>query len=116
MAQNHSEKSSLTIGGLSAILASACCLGPLVLVSIGLSGVWIGQLTRLEPLRPWFLIVSMLALVFAYRGIFRPASACGPDQVCATPAVRRVYKALFGIVAALVLIAFGFPYAAPWFY
>jgi mercuric ion transport protein len=112
----NSEKSTLVIGGLAAVLASACCLGPLILVSIGLSGAWIGQLTRLEPFRPWFLAVSVIALVFAYRRIFRPVAACAPGEVCAVPSVRRAYRRLFWIVVTLVLVAFGFPYVAPWFY
>jgi MerT mercuric transport protein len=32
---------ALFVGGLAAILASTCCLGPLVLVAVGLSGAWI---------------------------------------------------------------------------
>ncbi|WP_329743437.1 mercuric ion transporter MerT [Dyella sp. A6] len=111
-----SEKSTLAIGGLAAVLASACCLGPLILISVGLSGAWIGQLTRLEPFRPWLLAISTIALVVAYRQLFHPAAACEPGKVCAVPSVRRAYHWLFWIVAALVLIAFGFPYVAPWFY
>lgn len=110
------EKSTLAIGGLAAILASACCLGPLILISIGLSGAWIGQLTWLEPFRPWFLAISVVAMMIASRPLFRPAAACEPETVCAAPSVRRGYRWLFWIVVALVLIAFGFPYAAPWFY
>lgn len=115
MAKNH-EKSALAIGGLAAVLASTCCLGPLILVSIGLSGAWIGQLTRLEPFRPWFLAISMIALALAYRRIFRPAATCQPGEVCAIPSVQRAYRWVFWIVAALVLVAFGFPSVAPWFY
>ncbi|EMR15037.1 mercuric transport protein, partial [Klebsiella quasipneumoniae] len=29
-----------------------CCLGPLVLIALGFSGAWIGNLTVLEPYRP----------------------------------------------------------------
>lgn len=116
MTQRAGEKSTLAIGGLAAILASACCLGPLILVSIGLSGAWIGQLTRLEPFRPLFLAASLIALVFAYRRIYRAVAACQPGEVCAMPTVRRAYKRVFWIVVALVLIAFGFPYVAPLFY
>lgn len=112
----NSERSTLAIGGFAAVLASACCLGPLILVSIGLSGAWIGQLTRLEPFRPWFLIISVIALVFAYRRIFRSVADCAPGEVCAAPTVRRAYRWLFWLVAVLVLVAFGFPYVAPWFY
>lgn len=116
MTQRAGGKSTLAIGGLAAILASACCLGPLILVSIGLSGAWIGQLTRLEPFRPLFLAASLIALVFACRRIYRPVTACQPGEVCAIPTVRRAYKLVFWIVVALALIAFGFPYVAPLFY
>jgi len=34
----------LAAGGIAAILASTCCLGPLVLVLLGFSGAWIGNL------------------------------------------------------------------------
>ena len=58
-------------GGTAAILASTCCLGPLVLVTLGISGAWIGNLTATEPYRPIFSGVALVALLFALRGIFR---------------------------------------------
>ncbi|MEB7647603.1 mercuric transporter MerT family protein, partial [Enterobacter hormaechei] len=36
-------RGALFAGGLAAILASACCLGPLVLIALGFSGAWIGN-------------------------------------------------------------------------
>lgn len=39
----------LAIGGITAVLASTCCLGPLILVLLGFSGAWIGNLSTLEP-------------------------------------------------------------------
>ena len=116
MSQLTVEKSALATGGLAAILASACCLGPLVLVSVGLSGAWIGNLTRLEPFRPIFIGAALVAMFFAYRRIFRPATDCKTGEICALPESRRVYKIIFWLVAALILIALGFPYAAPYFY
>ncbi|WP_263356594.1 mercuric ion transporter MerT [Acidicapsa ligni] len=106
----------LAAGGAAAILASTCCLGPLVLVLLGFSGAWIGNLTRLEPYRPYFLLGAIIALVFAARRIFRSASACKPDEVCALPRTRRLYKLLFGITVLLVLVAVAFPYVAKFFY
>ena len=107
---------ALLVGGLAAILASTCCLGPLVLVGLGLSGAWIGNLTLLEPYRPLFIAGSLVALFFAGRGIFRPAHACEPGEACAVPRTRRVYKILFWMVSALVLVALVYPYAAKLFY
>ena len=106
----------LFVGGLAAILASTCCLGPLVLVALGLSGAWIGNLTRLEPYRPFFIVGAVIALFIAGRQIFRPAQACQPGEVCAVPRTRRIYKIVFGIVSVLVLIALVFPYVVKFFY
>ena len=49
MSEPQNGRGALFAGGLAAILASACCLGPLVLVTLGFSGAWIGNLTVLEP-------------------------------------------------------------------
>ncbi len=111
-----SSSGALLAGGLSAILASSCCLGPLVLVSLGVSGAWIGNLTRLEPYRPYFLLVAVIALIFAGRRIFRPTHACNPGEVCALPKTRRLYRMMFGITVLLVLVAVTFPYVARFFY
>lgn len=97
-------------------LASACCLGPLVLVALGFSGAWIGNLTMLEPYRPLFIGAALVALFFAWRSIFRPVQACKPGEVCAASQVRTAYKVVFWIVAAPVLVALAFPYVLPLFY
>lgn len=111
-----SESSVLVVGGLAAVLASTCCLGPLILVTLGFSGAWIGNLALLEPYRLWFIAAALVALFFAGRRIFRRAEACAPGEVCALPNVRRAYKVLFGVVAALVVVAFAYPYLARFFY
>src|SRR5437899_260091 len=107
---------ALFLGGLAAILASTCCFGPLVLVAVGLSGAWIGNLTRLEPYRPFFIAAALVALFFAGQRIFRPARACGPGEICAVPRTRKIYKVVFGIVSLLVLIALVFPDVVKFFY
>ncbi len=107
---------ALFVGGFAAVLASTCCLGPLLLVALGLSGAWIGNLTRLEPYRPFFIAAALVALFFAGRRIFRPAQACEPGEVCAVPRTRQIYKILFVTVSVLVLIALVFPYVLKLFY
>ena len=111
-APNRTGSGALLVGGLAAILASTCCLGPLVLVALGLSGAWIGNLTLLEPYRPFLIAGALVALFFAGRRIFRPVKACQAGEVCAVPGTRRLYKIAFGIVSALVLAALVFPYVA----
>ena len=110
------ESSTLAVGGVAAVLASTCCLGPLVLVALGFSGAWIGNLATLEPYRPWFIATAVVALFFAGRRIFRKAEACSPGEICALPQMRRAYKAIFGVVTALVVVTLAFPYVARFFY
>jgi mercuric ion transport protein len=47
-------KNSLVAGILAALGASACCVGPLLLLTLGIGGAWVGRLTVLEPYRPYF--------------------------------------------------------------
>jgi mercuric ion transport protein len=110
------RKGPLLVGGLAAILASTCCLGPLILVTLGFSGAWIGNLTALEPYRPLFIGVALIALFFAHRRIYRPAKDCAPGELCAVPQVRTAYMIIFWVVVALVLVALAFPYVLPLFY
>ena len=111
-----SESAVLAASGIAAILASACCLVPLALVLMGFGGAWLATFKVLEPFRPVFIGVAVVALFFAYRRIFRPAAACQPGEVCALPSGRRTYKAMFWVVAGLVGVALTFPYVAPLFY
>jgi hypothetical protein len=43
---------------IGAVLASACCIVPLVLVMLGISGAWIANLTALEPYKPYVTSIS----------------------------------------------------------
>lgn len=109
-------RGALLAGGIAALLASTCCLGPLVLISVGISGAWIGNLTLLEPWRPVFIGVALVAMLFAYRRIFRATDACTPGEVCARPRVSAAYQILFWVVSGLILVAFAFPWFLPYFY
>lgn len=113
---NKTGSGALLAGGVTATLASACCLGPLVLVTLGFSGAWLGNLAALGPYRPLFIGAALIAMFFAWRRIYRPVAACAPGEVCAVPQGKTAYKVLFWIVAALIVLALTFPYLAPLFY
>lgn len=118
LGQDGVKKATLAGGIVAAVLASACCLGPLVLVMAGVSGAWISNLTLLEPYRPAFIGVALVFMGLAWRQIYRaPAAAeCEPGTLCAVPQTNRVYRVMFWVVAGLVGVALTFPYIAPFFY
>ncbi|WP_264695025.1 mercuric ion transporter MerT [Candidatus Nitrosacidococcus sp. I8] len=116
MYKSQNKHGVLFTGGLAAILASTCCLGPLILVTLGFSGAWIGSLTILEPYRPLFIGVALISLFFAWRNIYYPTQPCSSEKICTIPRVQTIYKITFWTIVILVLIALGFPYVLPFFY
>lgn len=106
-----------TGGVLGAILASSCCIGPLVLVSLGVSGAWIGNLTALEPLKPYFLTATALLLGLGFwQAYFRKKPACEEGSYCARPQSGLVTKFALWIATILVALAATIDWWAPWFY
>lgn len=116
MSKTNTGRSALFTGGFAAILASTCCLGPLVLITLGFSGAWIGNLMALEPYRILFIGAALVALLSAWRRIYSQEAECKPGEVCALPQIKRTYRIFFWAVASLVLVALIFPYLAPLFY
>lgn len=91
-------------GGLvSGILASSCCVLPLLFVSLGIGGAWIGQLTALSPYQPYFLGAA-LALLGAgfWRAYRRKPEVCLPGSLCAKPQSGPVIKSILWIGAVFV--------------
>lgn len=60
MGMQLTGKGSLVASSLTAIGASVCCVGPLVLLALGVGGTWVGALTMMEPLRPLFIGLTLL--------------------------------------------------------
>lgn len=100
---------------LAGIGASLCCVGPLVLLGLGVSGAWIANLTALESFRPIFLGLALVLLVFAWRKLYR-APACAPGQACAVNGAATRQKAVFWVIAPALLALLAFPWYAPIFY
>ena len=109
-------KASLVAGILAAIGASVCCVGPLVLLALGIGGAWIGNLTAFEPYRPLFVGMTLVFLGLAFRKLYLVAPACAPDTLCARPETAKRQRLVFWAVAALLLGLLAVPWFAPLFY
>ena len=94
------EKGSLIAGVLAAIGASACCVGPLVLLALGIGGSWVGSLTLLEPYRPVFIGLTLLFLGLSFRKLYLVPQVCTHGALCADPRARQRQRLTFWIVCA----------------
>lgn len=117
--ESNSPKSgtgALVAGGVAALVASVCCLGPLVLILLGIGGAWVANLTALEPYRPIFVGAALVFLGLAFRKLYLEPAACAPGEACAVPASRRRQRLLFWLVAIPALVLLTFPWYASIFY
>ncbi len=102
---------------IGAILASSCCIVPPVLVTLGASGAWIGNLTVLEPYKPIFATVTFVFLGFGYWQVYRKREVvCEEGSYCAWGGFDRIAKGALWIAAILVLLALTIDFWAPLFY
>ena len=116
---NESTRSGtgfLIAGFLAAIGASACCVGPLVLLALGISGAWISSLTALEPYRPIFIGLTLLFLAGAFYHLYLARGVCTPGSGCTSPRILKRRRLAFWIVTALVLGLIAVPWFTPLFY
>lgn len=108
----------LAVGGMiGAVLASSCCIVPLLLVTLGVSGAWIGNLTALAPYKPYFIAATVIFLAAGYWRIYvKPKRVYADGSYCASPISGRVTKSALWVATALVLVAITIDYWAPLFY
>ncbi|BBI65695.1 mercuric transport protein (plasmid) [Vreelandella sulfidaeris] len=67
---------------IGAILASACCILPVVFLSLGIGGAWMSNLTALAPYQPLFLAFTLAMLGIGFiRFIASPRAPAGPTLV-----------------------------------
>lgn len=92
----------------AALGASACCVGPLVLVAVGLGGAWATSLRALEPFYPLFLAGALGAFGFAFWRLYVSPRRCAPETACAAaPALKRQRIAFWiTLVAAKAILLF----------
>lgn len=109
-------KGSLIAGVLAAIGASVCCVGPLVLLALGIGGSWVGSLTAMEPYRPFLIGLTLLFLGLAFRKLYLVPQVCAPGMPCADPRTIQRQRLMFWVVAVFLLGLLAVPWLTPLFY
>lgn len=100
-------------GVLGALAATSCCILPLVLFSLGISGAWIGNLTAMAPYKPYFAAATLGLLGYGYALVYiKPKQACA-DGSCARPLPNLLVKSSLWIATVLIVAALSFNYIAP---
>lgn len=108
-----------TGGILGAIAASSCCVLPLGLTLMGVSGAWMANLRALQPYQPIFIMLTVAFLAYGFYLVYwKPSLASSEGAVCARPVVsssvvRSVLWLATGIVGLAATFNYWFPLVIP---
>jgi copper chaperone CopZ len=110
-----SENKLAGLGLLTAISASLCCITPVLALLAGTSGL-ASTFSWLDPLRPYFIGLTVLVLGFAWYQKLKPQKQvdCNCDTIEKTPFIQT--KKFLGIVTIFAGLMLAFPMYASVFF
>ena len=112
--QDKMSKATLIGGLLAGIGASACCVGPFLLLSLGIGGSWIGNLTAMTTYRPYLVGLTLVLLGLAFRQLYLAPRRFAADSTCALPDTLKRQRIIFWIASVFILVMITFPYYGPY--
>jgi len=114
---DDNRKSLVAAGGvIGAILASACCIAPLLLITLGISGAWMSNLTLLAPYQGYFIAATLVFLGMGFWYVYwKPKKDCEEGSYCASPTSDRVVKIALWLATLLIAVALGVNFILPFF-
>ncbi|MDO8502124.1 MAG: mercuric transporter MerT family protein [Gemmatimonadaceae bacterium] len=101
----------------AALLASLCCIGPVLFVTVGVGA---GLARQFEPLRPVLTILTVGLMAAGFYSVYgrRDAKAgdapCDADGVCRVPRNRTRDKVVLWTAALIALVLLTFPQWSLW--
>lgn len=116
-ARQSDRRAWASTGGalVGALAMTSCCILPLVLVSFGVGGVWIAQLTALYAYKWYTFAVAAGLIGYGFWRVRRgERGACAEGAVCARPVNRTLMRGLLWLAVVVTAVAMIFPYITPY--
>ena len=114
---DKTTKKIIATGGLlGAIAASTCCVLPVILFALGISGAWISNLVSLARYKPFFIVLSLVFIGTGFWMVyFKPQISIPKVQStsCYRPFSEKTIKIMLWSATIIILIVFLIPYIAP---
>jgi len=91
--------------GIAGILASSCCVLPIVFVAFGLGSVAAAVIPALAVLRPYLLAIAVLAVAVGWVCHMRAWRLASEGAACGAAAPPRRALVWLGLASLVVLLA-----------
>lgn len=113
--KNKKNNSRLVGGGiLAAFVASLCCLGPLILTLLGVSGA--AAFSKLDVLRTPMIILVIIIFSIAGRSLYQKHNVCEPGSMCADSKKYKKMVIAYWVGIVLAITALTSPYWISWIF
>lgn len=94
----------------TSFLASLCCLGPLLIVSLGAGGAWASYTTFFEPYRPYLMVFVGLLLSYSFYKLYIKPPVCGIGGACVSPKMLLIQRISFWAISVISIAFLAFPW------
>jgi len=107
MKKDHESKKKLLLGAglLTAIIASVCCFGPLLVALLGVGSA--AFFAKFDAVRPYFLVATMGLWSYGFYYLYLDKDIC-KDGKCSTDTVSK--RRWFWVITAIIVVILTFPY------
>jgi mercuric ion transport protein len=104
---------SAAAGFAGAVAMVACCIAPLALFLLGVSGPWIATLTGLGAYKTWIAAGTVGSLGLGLALAYRPQRGCETGSTCATGKPRRLVRGALWLGMGLAVVSIAFTLISP---
>lgn len=101
-------------GVIAAFLASLCCIGPLVLTVLGVSGA--AALAKIDVLRVPLIVLIISIFSFAGYILYKKRNVCEPRSICSDPKKYRKMMITYWVGLGVAILGLASPYIVAWFF
>lgn len=110
------NKSGWIIGSgvLASLIASICCVGPLVLTLLGISGA--AALVKFEVLRLPMIILVLALFGLAGLTLYKKRNSCETGSICTDPKKFKKMVSLYWIGLVIALLGITSPQWVAWIF
>ena len=110
------NKSGLLVGSgiVAAIIASVCCIGPLILTILGISGAAV--LARFDVIRIPMIILVLILFGVAGFTLYRKRNSCEPGSICADPKKYRKMVVFYWLGLVVAVLGITSPQWVAWLF
>lgn len=101
-------------GVVAALLASLCCIGPLFLTILGVSGA--AAFAKFDVIRGPLIFLVIGIFSFAGHTLYKKRKVCEPGSICSDPKKYRKMLVAYWVGLVIAIVGLVSPYIVAWIF